>query len=85
MNDLSGMLMEQMRRLQGMDGKDGETLKTELQRSREMSNLGKQVVEVERVKVEQARVLVDAGLPAQVGNVVFHLEDKDAHPKVLKA
>jgi len=81
LNDLSQLLLDSMKRLRETSKGD---LKEEIERSRATATIAKQIVDIERTKVEQAKLLINVGLPAQVGDIVVQKADKDAHPKILK-
>ena len=62
----------------------GKPTPDELQKAKAISDLGKVFVAGKAVEVNQARLLMDAGLVTEVAGVTFKKEDKDAHPKILK-
>lgn len=65
------------------NAKTEDELAKAIKRANVRSSIGKIVVGLEQTKVMQARVLVDAGLKAAVGDVIFLKTDKDSHPKRL--
>lgn len=82
LNELADILMSQMRGLTEEENPDRKLQR--LEEAKVVANMAKAVVAAEKVKVDQARLLMDAGLPAEVGGLVFEKADRDAHPRILR-
>lgn len=71
-----------------LDRMDAATTKEEMEdvmsRITALSKVGNLMVGMEKVKVEQGKVLLAAGLKLEVAGIVVQKEEKDAHPKIFK-
>lgn len=54
-----------------------------LEKSKAVCEIAGKILGVEKLKVEQGKVLLAAGMVTEIGGVMFQKEDKDAHPKRL--
>ena len=81
LEDLKNHLFEQIERVRDAQEKDSELdLDQELKVGKQLGDLGKQIVEIEKTKTIQANILLKAGFQAQVGNALVQTGDMPELP-----